>query len=58
MEGKGEGMAGVRGGVVDGGLIRRWMDGGRWRWWGDEGMGVKGCVGEGVGLGSGVEGLR
>lgn len=42
-----------RGGVVDGNMVRRWMEGGRWRWWGGEGggeggEGVKGLVG-GVG---------
>ena len=44
----GEATAMGRGGVVDGMVIRRWMEGGRWRWWsgdaGDEGGGVREVV--------------
>lgn len=52
----GEEGVGVRGGggggagVVDGMVVRRWMEGGRWRWWSGEGegKGVRACVAEGV----------
>lgn len=58
--GAAEGLAGPRGGVVDGMVVRRWMEGGRWRWWGeggskDGGVGVRQAVGEGIGVGGGVE---
>ncbi|KAL8753571.1 MAG: hypothetical protein Q9184_005382 [Pyrenodesmia sp. 2 TL-2023] len=60
----GEGM-GMRAGVVDGMVVRRWMEGGRWRWWGEGGGevggvgGLRAVVGEGlgVGVGGGLEGL-
>ncbi|KAL8852861.1 MAG: hypothetical protein Q9221_002237 [Calogaya cf. arnoldii] len=43
---------GGRGGVIDGCVVRRWMEGGRWRWW--EGVvGVREGVREGEGLGGG-----
>ncbi|KAL6715947.1 mRNA cleavage and polyadenylation factor subunit [Lecanora helva] len=44
-----------RGGIVDGGLVKRWMEGGRWRWWGGgDGVGM----GMGEGEGEGEEGVR
>ncbi|KAI4101275.1 MAG: hypothetical protein L6R37_005018 [Teloschistes peruensis] len=60
VDGGQEGLAGSRGGVVDGMIVRRWMEGGRWRWWGEGGgeggvRGVRECLGEV--LGKGVEGL-
>ncbi|KAL8998200.1 MAG: hypothetical protein Q9169_002685 [Polycauliona sp. 2 TL-2023] len=56
-----EGIVGTttagRGGVIDMVLVRRWMEGGRWRWWeGGAGAGVGGAVAEGVGLGLGGRG--
>lgn len=54
--GAGEGV-GRGGGVVDGGVVKRWMEGGRWRWCGgavgggeEEGVRevVRGAVGVGV----------
>ena len=54
--GMGAGGAGGRGGgVIDGMVVRRWMEGGRWRWW-EGGVGVGECVGEGMGVG-GLRGL-
>ncbi|KAL9597081.1 MAG: hypothetical protein Q9219_005364 [cf. Caloplaca sp. 3 TL-2023] len=46
-----EGLAGLRGGIVDGMVVRRWMEGGRWRWWGEgeDGDGVRAAVREGLG---------
>ncbi|KAL8857985.1 MAG: hypothetical protein Q9178_005445 [Gyalolechia marmorata] len=50
VEGRGAG-----GGVVDGMVVRRWMEAGRWRWWGED-KGVREVVAEGLG-GRGGEGL-
>lgn len=46
----GAGGIGGRGGVIDGMVIRRWMEGGRWRWW-EGGVGVREAVREAEGLG-------
>ncbi|CAO1598257.1 mRNA cleavage and polyadenylation factor subunit [Xanthoria calcicola] len=51
----GAGAGGRGGGVIDGMVVRRWMEGGRWRWW-EGGVGVRECVGEGMGMG-GLRGL-
>ncbi|KAL8766924.1 MAG: hypothetical protein Q9209_006405 [Squamulea sp. 1 TL-2023] len=50
VEGGAEGMGGIRGGVVDGMVVRRWMEPGRWRWWGEEGgMGVRNILRQALG---------
>ncbi|KAL9608934.1 MAG: hypothetical protein Q9167_006257 [Letrouitia subvulpina] len=36
-----DGMAGLRGGILDGMILRRWLEPGRWRRWGDEGEEVR-----------------
>ena len=46
----GEGVGMGRGGVVDGNVVRRWLEGGSWRRWsgGEAGVGMDGEGEEGV----------